>query len=271
MVCGARPVMGNGGRCYACAEAAPQWVRDFRSPRVAAVAAVVLLVLSGLLALAVLVGDLFGVRAIGLVLADPEDAEGFDLLESLAALESAVNGLSALLLLATAAAFVVWFHRIRANAELFVPNGHRHGSGWAIGAWFTPVVALWFPWQLVVDCWRASASVDPEGRRRIVSQWLVSVWWTVWIGSLVAPRIVGALVRADSGFGEADERLEAMRTALQVEVAGNALRVVAAVLAVLVVWRLTEMQIARAATVVRLADRTAPVAVGDPAGSGATI
>lgn len=164
VLCGARPVMGNGGRCYACAEAAPNWPRDVRSPRVAAVAAGVMLVLSGLLALAVLVGDLFGVRAIGLVLADPEDAEGFDLLDSLAALESAVNGLSALLLLATAAAFVVWFHRIRANAEQFVPNGHRLGSGWAVGAWFTPVVALWFPWQLVVDCWRASAPVDPEGR-----------------------------------------------------------------------------------------------------------
>ncbi len=171
----------------------------------------------------------------------------------------------------TAAAFVGWFHRIRANAELFVPNGHRHGSGWAIGAWFTPVVSLWFPWQLVVDCWRAGAPVDPDGRRRIVSQWLVSAWWTAWIGSLVAPRIVGALVRADSGFGEAGERLEAMRTALQVEVAGNALRVAAAVLAVVVVWRLTEMQIARVATVVRPADRTGSDGAKDPAASGAAI
>ncbi|MFE6748354.1 DUF4328 domain-containing protein [Kitasatospora purpeofusca] len=263
--------MGNGGRCYACAEAAPHWVRDFRSPRVTAVVAGVMLVLSGLLSLAVLVNDVIEVRAIGLVLADPEDPEGFDLLESLAARELPVNALSVILLLLTAAAFVGWFHRIRANADLFVPNGHRHGSGWAIGAWFTPVLSLWYPWQLVVDCWRASAPVDPDGQRRIVSQWLVSAWWTAWIGSLVAPRIVGALVRADSGFGGAGERLETMRTALQVEVAGSALRVAAAVLAVLVVWRLTEMQIGRAATVVPLADRTAPVAAGDPAASGATV
>ncbi|MFB8238669.1 DUF4328 domain-containing protein [Kitasatospora purpeofusca] len=220
--------------------------------------AVVLLVLSGLLASAVLVSDLFGVRAIGLVLADADDAEGLDLLDSLAALETAANGLSVFVLLATAAAFVVWFHRIRANAELFVPNGHRHGSGWAIGAWFTPVVALWFPWQLVVDCWRASAPVDPDGRRRIVSQSLVSVWWMAWIGSLVAPRIAGSLVRADSGFGTENERLEGVRTALQVEAAGSALRVVAAVLAVLVLWRLTEMQIARAAAVIPSAARSGP-------------
>ncbi|MEK2494924.1 DUF4328 domain-containing protein [Kitasatospora purpeofusca] len=263
--------MGNGGRCYACAEAAPHWVRDFRSPRVAAVVAVVMLVLSGLLSLAVLVGDVLEVRAIGLVLADPEDPEGFDLLDSLAARALPVNALSVILLLVTAAAFVTWFHRIRANADLFLPNGHRHGSGWAIGAWFTPVVSFWYPWQLVVDCWQAGAPVDADGRRRIVPQWLVSAWWTAWIGSLVAPRIVSAVVRADSGFGAAGERLEAMRTALEVEVAGNALRVAAAVLAVLVVRRLTEMQIARAATVVPSADRTAPVAVGDPAASGATI
>ncbi|WP_159425124.1 DUF4328 domain-containing protein [Streptomyces sp. TLI_053] len=258
VVCGARPVMGDGGRCYACAEAASHWPRDFRSPKVAAVVAVVLLVLSGLLAAGVLVADVLGVRAVGLVLADADDVEGYDLLDSLAALETATNGASLFLLLVTAVSFVVWFRRIRANADLFVPNGHRLGSGWAIGAWFTPLVGLWFPWQLVVDCWLASGPVDPEGRRRTVSHWLVSAWWTTWTGSLLAPRIARALVRTGPGVDEEDLRLEAVRTALQVEVVGNALRVAAAVLAVLVVWRLTEMQIARAAVARRPGARPVP-------------
>ncbi|MFJ8431588.1 DUF4328 domain-containing protein [Kitasatospora sp. NPDC094019] len=234
------------------------WPRDFRSPRVAALVAGVLLVLSGLLAVAVLVGNLFEVRAIDMLLADPGSAEGFDLLESLAGLEGLVNGLSAFLLLATAVPFVVWFHRIRANADLFLPTGHRLGSGWAIGAWFTPVVALWFPWQLVVDCWRASGPIDPEGRRRTVSPWLVAAWWTALIGSAGVPRIAHVLVRTGPDDGAADERLEGMRTVLQVEIAGNALRLAAAVLAVLVVWRLTEMQVARAAVVVPPEDRPVP-------------
>lgn len=32
--------------------------------------------------------------------------------------------------------FLVWFHRVRVNAEVFDPFGHRKKRGWAIGGWF---------------------------------------------------------------------------------------------------------------------------------------
>ncbi|MEV6978858.1 DUF4328 domain-containing protein [Kitasatospora sp. NPDC093806] len=262
VVCGARPVAGESARCFACAEAAPNWPRDYRSAQGLAVAVTVLLVLSGLLALALLVSDVFGLRAVDAVLADGADTEAFDALDALESLWSLTAGLSVLTLVATAVLFVLWFQRIRANADLFAPHGHKHSSGWAVGAWFTPVVNLWFPWRLVVDCWQASAPVDAEGQRRIVSQALVSTWWVSWVGSLVLGRVASVVSRsvASEAMGRS-AAFEEVRSALQWEIAASALRAVAAVLVVLVVWRLTGMQQARAAMVVRLAFRPGQVAV----------
>ncbi|MFE7529657.1 DUF4328 domain-containing protein [Kitasatospora sp. NPDC057542] len=123
-----------------------------------------------------------------------------------------------------------------------------------IGAWFTPVVLLWFPWQLMVDCWRASAPLDAEGRRRTPSEKVLVVWWSTWIGSLIVARIAGAMGRVDP-LVPGD--LESLRNAIRVEAAGSALRLVAAVAAIVVVNRLTAMQQARRADVNPLAAQAA--------------
>jgi hypothetical protein len=68
--------------------------------------------------------------------------------------------------------FLVWFYRARVNAE-----GHgwpqRLSRGWAIGAWFTPVVFFWFPFQIMVDIWRAG--LPEQARTNIVI--LPGIWW----------------------------------------------------------------------------------------------
>ncbi|MEV6675035.1 DUF4328 domain-containing protein [Streptomyces sp. NPDC051162] len=69
-----------------------------------------------------------------------------------------------LALAATSALWAVWFRRARLNAELFAPGTHRMGTGWAAGAWFTPVVNLWFPKQIVNDIYRASAPAYPPAQ-----------------------------------------------------------------------------------------------------------
>ena len=68
--------------------------------------------------------------------------------------------------------FLVWFYRARVNAE-----GHgwpqRLSPGWAIGAWFVPVVNYWFPFWIMVDIWRAGL---PEQARTKIAI-LPGVWW----------------------------------------------------------------------------------------------
>lgn len=69
--------------------------------------------------------------------------------------------------------FLVWFYRARVNAE-----GHgwpqRRSPGWAIVAWFVPVVNFWFPFQIMVDIWRAGL---PEQARTNIAI-LPGIWWT---------------------------------------------------------------------------------------------
>ncbi|MFJ7248725.1 DUF4328 domain-containing protein [Kitasatospora sp. NPDC098652] len=244
----------DSGRCFGCAEAAPGWAAALRPANGLASALSVLLGLGAVAAAAVVVLDVWLDVLAGRLLDGTDGPDPDDL----AALESAAHTLSTVsrpLGLATVVLFIVWFHRTRGNADLLLPNGHRLGRGWTIGGWFTPVVFLWFPWQLMVDCWRASAPLDAEGRRSTPSEGIVAVWWLTWMGSLILGWV--AAVKS-TRFDVTDSiDLEALRTGLRLEAGGSALRLVAAIAAILVVTRLTAMQRERRADINPLAARAA--------------
>ncbi|MFE7274764.1 DUF4328 domain-containing protein [Streptomyces sp. NPDC057623] len=137
-------------------------------------------------------------------------------------------------LLATAVVFLVWFHRVRVNAEVFDPFGHRKKRGWAVWGWFVPVVNLWFPRRIAQDIWDASgpwSAARPHG--------LLNAWWTAWVVSLFAGRI------SSTAYRKAETAPEIRRAVGQVLFA-DAVDIVAAVLAVLFVLALTRMQDAKA-------------------------
>ncbi|MEV7026473.1 DUF4328 domain-containing protein [Kitasatospora sp. NPDC093558] len=217
------------------------WPRAYRSPAVPAIVTYVALAFNILLATLVV-----GTNVATLVLysrvkdgssdVSPDD---YDTLERLA---GGLNSLTFLLLALSAAAFITWFHRVRQNAGLFLPLGHRLGKGWTIGAWFTPFVQLWFPQQLMADSWDASAPVDPDGRRRPVGRALVTAWWTAWIVSMVLSRIGGTMSLRPSNTADP-------QASIVILIASGGIRIVAAVLAILVVRRLTAMQEERRAMV----------------------
>ncbi|MEU9185107.1 DUF4328 domain-containing protein [Streptomyces sp. NPDC048484] len=125
--------------------------------------------------------------------------------------------------------FLVWFHRARVNAEVFSPSGHRMKRGWTCWSWFVPIVNLWFPRRVMVDVWDASS---PAGR---ASHGLVNVWWTLWVVSLIANR-------AGSTAYRRAETAEEIRDAAGQVMFADLTDMVAGVLAVLVVLRLTRMQ-----------------------------
>ncbi|MER6366697.1 DUF4328 domain-containing protein [Kitasatospora sp. NPDC001527] len=252
-MCGARPAGTDSGRCYGCAEASPGWAAALRPPNGLAAALYVLLGLNAVLAAVVVAADVWEDVLLGGLL-DGSDDVRFDDLDSVISVTDTVNGLTVPLFLATVVVFVIWFHRIRRNADLLLPGGHRHSTGWAIGAWFTPVVGLWFPWQLTADCWRASAPLDAEGRRRTPSETVVALWWATWIGSLLVGRIASSMTRQ---FDPVFSDLESLRDAIRFEAAGFALRLVAAVAAIMVVNRLTAMQQQRRADINPIAARAA--------------
>ncbi|MFF1789605.1 DUF4328 domain-containing protein [Kitasatospora sp. NPDC058243] len=210
-----------------------------------------------MLAAAAVVADVWGDVLLGRLV----DGSGDIGLDEFDALDSLANGLDKAVIpltMVTAVLFIIWFYRIRQNADLLLPNGHRLGRGWTIGAWVTPVVLLWFPWQLMVDCWRASAPLDAEGRRRAVSEKVLVLWWSTWIGALVVNRIANSKMKYVDVTVLAS--LGDLRETIRVEAAGSVLRLVAAVAAIVVVQRLTAMQSARRADINPLAARAAQVA-----------
>lgn len=130
--------------------------------------------------------------------------------------------------------YLCWFHRVRVNAEVFSPFGHSRRRGWAIGAWFTPVVNFWMPRRITLDIWDASS---PWGAPR--SHAPVNAWWTLWILSFLADRAsFSAYRRADGAQG--------LHDAARLMLFSDAVDIAAAAFAILVVLRLTGMQHRRA-------------------------
>ncbi|MDX2696801.1 DUF4328 domain-containing protein [Streptomyces ipomoeae] len=132
--------------------------------------------------------------------------------------------------LATVIVFLIWFHRVRVNAEVFEPFGHRKKRGWAIGGWLVPIVNLWFPRRIALDSWDASS---PWGRPR--SHALINAWWTLWL-------IGGAASQGSSSAYRRAETVEEIQSAVKQVLFADAFEIPTAVLAILFVLKLTRMQ-----------------------------
>lgn len=140
-----------------------------------------------------------------------------------------------LAMLATATVFIIWFHRARVNAELFSPGTQGLSRGWAIGAWFVPLANLVMPRLVAGDTWRSSGR---PGAAPPSTGW-VTGWWTVWVVGAVFARI------ASVQYKNAEEADEVKQAAASV-MAADSINIVAAVLAIVVVRKLTAMQEERA-------------------------
>ncbi|MER8033629.1 DUF4328 domain-containing protein [Streptomyces hydrogenans] len=139
---------------------------------------------------------------------------------------------------ATIVLFIIWFHRVRLNANVWAFDLQSRTSGWAIGAWFIPLANLWIPRQIAADVWRASRR-DPyaaDGARELT---LLNSWWSFWVAGAVVDRVASRMYKGA-------ETLDEWTTAAAWSLAGYLLTVVAGVLAILFVHRLTSMQHAKA-------------------------
>ncbi|MEW2130403.1 DUF4328 domain-containing protein [Streptomyces sp. NPDC005435] len=169
----------------------------------------------------VAVADVFAVGADALQLDSATQGRTSDLADLATGL---TGGVQVLLMVATIVVYLCWLYRVRVNAELFDQSGQSMARGWVIGAWFCPFVNLWFPRRIVTDIWNASA---PPGRP--AGERLIDSWWALWLVSVIADQ---ATTRFDGdGVWEARVMLFSDLTDMA-----------AAVLAALVVLRLTRMQ-----------------------------
>ncbi|MFF4447786.1 DUF4328 domain-containing protein [Streptomyces sp. NPDC001502] len=173
------------------------------------------------------------------LLADPTAVSDADLArgERLTGLVGTIQGNAVIV---TGIVFIVWFHRVRTNAEGFAPGADKLARGWAIGAWFVPLANLWLPYRIAVTTWGSSTPSGADGGYRRFPLTLVNLWW----GAFVLSRLLGWF--GGMSYSRAQSP-GAVRDAATTMLVGDVLDVAAAVLAVLFVRRLTAMQHARAA------------------------
>lgn len=187
----------------------------------------------GLSELGVAAGILFGCVALAQLLDAMAGRSG--------SAKIALDVLTGAALLALIPVFLVWFFRARRNAGLWGPQ--RHSQGWSIGAWFTPVLFLWFPYQILGDIWRAS---EPATARRRGPDAVANAWWACWILAWVT-----GISFADKTTTLPDgttNHTSGFHIQLGGTVLSNVFTAAAALLAVCVVTKVTRMQEARRPT-----------------------
>ncbi|MFC4112487.1 DUF4328 domain-containing protein [Nonomuraea zeae] len=129
-------------------------------------------------------------------------------------------------------AFLVWLYRVRANAEILSPGGHRRGRPWLIIGWVVPIINFWFPKQIVDDIWYASTRA---GQESAPSRGLINVWWAAWLIASLVSNLAGRLL-----FGA--EELDSLAAAARFDVVSITLMLVAALLAIGVIRKISDAQ-----------------------------
>lgn len=153
------------------------------------------------------------------------------------------DGVEGLVGLAATVLFIVWLWRVRSNAEFLCRAQHRRGRGWVVGAWFVPVVNLWWPKQLVDDVIAASDPQTPPftpNLKDIRPARGVRTWWLTWLGSIVVV-CVGGVVEP---YPDAPDHGLALAAAILYTV-GAMLTAVSAWLAVRIIERIDHDQSTR--------------------------
>ncbi|WP_328331559.1 DUF4328 domain-containing protein [Kribbella sp. NBC_00382] len=149
---------------------------------------------------------------------------------------------AAIALFAAAAVFIVWLWRVRWNAEMFCRGEHRFTRGWVLGSWICPVVNLWYPKQVVDDIVAASDPRTPTGiesLRGIPGTRLVWAWWLTWVVGLVLDNV------AQRSVLNGAPQLSELRTNAVMSGISAISTTAAAVLAVMLVQRINELQLRR--------------------------
>ncbi|MFC4606628.1 DUF4328 domain-containing protein [Streptomyces maoxianensis] len=234
------------GLCDACAAAATDgaeakgrpWPGGLRSPVGLSYAVV------GLLGFAVAadVFSLFTAVRLSSLTATVRDG-GFEAyldedLKQADALMGVAGGLQVIALVATAILFITWFRRVRGNAGIFAPDLQQRGPGWAIGGWFVPIGNMFIPRGIAANIWAASRQ-DPYGTGKQEPHTVINIWWIAWLAAHLLTQVAGSQY-------ESSRTPDAYKAAATALIVAYLVDIVAALLAILVVRRLTRMQYTKA-------------------------
>jgi len=140
---------------------------------------------------------------------------------------SAASALVLIGVLVTGVAFCMWEYRMYRNLPaLGTGVGLRSSPTGAVVWWFVPLAWLWMPYRIMREIWQRTAPAGTGGN-------LLGMWWALFLAGYFG----GGVVLRIGTLNGPNYALDA---------AVNALNVIAAVVAIIVVRRLTAWQVGRA-------------------------
>jgi hypothetical protein len=140
----------------------------------------------------------------------------------------------------TIVAWCVWQHRSHANVRALGAADLKFSPGWAVGWWFIPIANVVQPFRANSELWKTSdpeaGAVDWKGKP---STALLPIWWAAWLLRVyVFPSLA---FNAAGGFSTAGEHPSVADLIVRDRyiLGGDAATVLAAILAIMLVRRIT--------------------------------
>jgi hypothetical protein len=140
--------------------------------------------------------------------------------------------------IAAAVVFIRWMYGAYQNVDVVARAERRYAHGWAIGSWFVPILNLFRPKQIINDIWRAGGRDTDDAQ----PGWLLIGWWLLfllssWIVNFAARSYINA------------ETAEEIKTGTILYLVSDAMSVVCAILAIVIVRKGTDRLDAKAAAI----------------------
>ncbi len=160
--------------------------------------------------------------------------------------QAIIGALQLLTLVFTVIFFLMWIHRAHRNLPALGARDLKFTPGWAAGWFFVPFMNLFRPVQVVTEIWKASSpetnTLDGTAWKSAPASPLVRLWWAAWI-------IAGVVGQVAARLSLRAETLETILVSSWAILVSDAIDMVAAVLAILVVSNIDKMQEAKTAQI----------------------
>ncbi|WP_052441864.1 DUF4328 domain-containing protein [Streptacidiphilus anmyonensis] len=141
-----------------------------------------------------------------------------------------------LLGLATGIVFIVWFFKSANLAAILAPGRQALSAGWAIGGWFIPLGWFVLPRVVAGGVWRAAIPLQSQPVLRKPRTYLVTWWWLSFcVGETMLSTPVSASARTLNSSGS-------LLVPYGASGFGDLCRVASAILGIVMIRKLTQMQ-----------------------------